>query len=403
MEFKKLLVYCLVIFYLYALAFGLFMTETVKIPAPIIFGLPLVFFARQHVMRFFYHKEMFLFAMASFLYNVVGMNDYRSFFATLITILICALYFNYFVGSSRSRFTTSVVLFFLLLMLSMIVMILDHNYASIIDPIRIAMLDEQVKQSPSGLSITQFTFGYQVAAFTTMILVATFTFKQSLLVKLIALFFCMVCLYLGMNRSAFISFCAAIVIFLIAYYRYKAVFLLACTILICFAAYAYLLKGNFDDKNNILSKNSAKEANDFNRADLAAENLKIVANYPFGLIFYGKSWDEVTYRNPSFPFGLSSHNAYLMFVTLLGPFLGFGLLGAIYYRILSLFWQAIKSIHKKKQPLYLALFFSFFAVSINALSHNGWLLSVDGPTIFLYFAILQYNNISDTGNDILSA
>jgi len=403
MELKKLLVYCFVIFYLYALAFGLFMTETVKIPAPVLFGLPIVFFARQHVMRFLYHKEMFLFATASFLYNIVGMNDYRSFFATLITIFICALYFNYFVGLSKNRFVASIVLFFLLLMLSMIIMILDHNYASIIDPIRSAMLDEQVKQSPSGLSITQFTFGYQIAAFTTMILVAAFTFKQNLIVKLVALCFCMLCLYLGMNRSAFISFGAAAAIFLIVYYRYKAIFLLACTILICFAGYTYVLKGNSDNKNNILSKNNAKEANDFNRADLAAENLKIVADYPFGLIFYGKNWEEVTYRNPSFPFGLSSHNAYLMFVTLLGPFLGFGLLGAIYYRILSLFAQVIKSIHKKKQPLYFALFFSFFAVSINALSHNGWLLSVDGPTIFLYFAILQYNNMSDTGNDILLA
>jgi hypothetical protein len=92
-----------------------------------------------------------------------------------------------------------------------------------------------------------------------------------------------------------------------------------------------------------------------------------------------------------------------MFVTLLGPFLGLGLLGAIYYRILSLFWNTVKNIHKKNQPLFLALFFSFFAISINALSHNGWLLSVDGPTIFLYFAILQYNVTSDTGNDILLA
>ncbi|WP_439696884.1 O-antigen ligase family protein [Mucilaginibacter sp. AW1-7] len=403
MELKKLLVYCFVIFYLYVLAFGIFMTETVKIPAPAVFGLPLIFFAGQPATRFLYYKEMLFFITALFLYNIVGMNDYRSFFATLITIFICALYFNYFVGSSRSRFVASIVLFFLLLMVSMIIMILDHNYASIIDPIRIAMLDEQVKQSPSGLSITQFTFGYQVAAFTTMILVAAFTFKQNLLIKLVVLCCCLVCVYLGMNRSAFISFCAATATFLIIYYRYKAVFLLIITILVCFAAYTYMLKDNFDNKNNILSKNTAKEANDFNRADLAAENLKIVANYPFGLIFYGKTWDEVTYRNPSFPFGLSSHNAYLMFVTLLGPFLGLGLLGAIYYRILSLFWNTVKNIHKKNQPLYLALFFSFFAISINALSHNGWLLSVDGPTIFLYFAILQYNVTSDTGNDILLA
>jgi hypothetical protein len=275
-------------------------------------------------------------------------------------------------------------------------MVLDHRYPNIIDPLRSKMLDEQVKQSPSGLAITQFNFGYQVAAFTAFVFVAAYTFRQYILIKLLVLCGCMICLYLGMNRSAFVSFGGAVIVFLFIYYRYKAVLLVVATVLVGFAVYTYVLKGNMDEKNNILSKNQAKEANEYNRANLAIENLKIFADYPFGLIFYGKNWDDVTYRNPLFTFGLSSHNAYLMFITYLGPFLGLGILGALYYRIVRLFYQTIKNAHYKNNALYLALFFSFIAVSLNALSHNGWLMSVDGPTIFLYFAILQYNNIAQS-------
>jgi hypothetical protein len=163
----------------------------------------------------------------------------------------------------------------------------------------------------------------------------------------------------------------------------------------CFAIYTYFLKDNLDSKNNILTKNEAKQANDYNRADMALENLKVYADYPFGLIFYGKSWEEVTYRNPLFTFGLSSHNAYLMFFTYLGPFLSLGLLGAIYYRIVRLFRETIKHIRLKPNALLLPLFFSFIAISLNALSHNAWLISADGPTLFLYFAILQSAKIAE--------
>jgi len=386
---KRFIVFSVVLTYLYTLVFGIFMTGIFRIPAPIVLGILLLPFIKAPVQHFAYYKECLFIIIALFLYYIVGMADYKAFFANVITILTCAFYFNHFVGLNKRRFNISVVIVFLLLSLSMLLMILDHTQQGIIDPLRSTMLGEPVKQSPSGIAATQFTFGYQIAAFTAFAFVATFTFRLHAIIKVIVFFACIVCLYLGMNRSAFISFAVAVVIFIFIYYKFKAVLLLAAATIICFLSYTYLLKDTLDSKNNILSKNEAKGANDFNRANMAEENLKICADYPFGLIFYGKTWEDVTYRNPLFTFGLTSHNAYLMFITYLGPFLGLGLLGAIYYRITRLSREIMQHVKLRSNAFMPALCFSFIAVSLNALSHNGWLMSADGPTLFLYFGIMQ--------------
>jgi hypothetical protein len=389
MLIKKIVVFGLMAGYLYTVAFNIFMTAIFRIPAPMIFGLLLLPFIQRPLPPFIYYRECFLFTLALFLYHIVGMNDYTGFFLSFVTIIACALYFNYFVGTNKLRFHTSVIMLFAWLAFSMIIMVLDHTHPDIIDALRSRMLDEQVKQSPAGIATTQFTFGYQIAAFTTFAFIATFTFRLNSLVKVLVFCVCMLFLYLGMNRSALISFAGAVMVFLFIQYRFKAVILVALVAIISLLIYNYVLKDNFDSKNNILAKNEAKEANDFNRANMAAENLKIFADYPFGLIFYGKDWDEVTYRNSLFTFGLSSHNAYLMFITYLGPFLGIGLLGAIYYRITRLFAEVVKHIKLKHNAVLVALVFAFIATSLNALSHNGWLIDADGPTLFLYFAILH--------------
>lgn len=394
MLLKKSLFYSLMFFYLYTLAFGIFMTDTLRIPAPVIFCI-LLFFVQKPILDFGYYNELIIFVIGVFFYQVVGMSNYIGFFAILLTVIPCALYFNYFVGSNKLRYYSSLLMFFFLLAGSMVIMVLDHSMAGIIDPIRSMLLGEPVKQSPSGLAVTQFNFGYQVVSLSTFAFIASCTTRQYLIVRVLVLAACVICIYLGMNRSAFISFGIAVTLFLFIYYRYKAVFLVAATVIICFGLYTYVLKDNMDEKNNILSKNQAKQANDFNRINMAAENLKIFADYPFGLVFYGKTWDEVTYRNPMFTFGLSSHNAYLMFITLLGPFLGLGILWAIYYKTVRLFWQTIKNVKHKGNAIYVALFFSFIAVSLNALSHNGWLMSVDGPTLFIYFAVLHHSKLKD--------
>ena len=155
----------------------------------------------------------------------------------------------------------------------------------------------------------------------------------------------------------------------------------------------FKIKNVFQQINNILSKNQAKQANDFNRATMSMENLTVMADYPYGLIFYGKTWEEATYRSPVFVDGISSHNSYLMFITYLGPFLGIGLLFAIYSPIIRTFWKNLSVIHSRQHSLFTAILFSFIAISLNAFSHNGWLLSVDGPTLFLYLAILHYEKL----------
>ncbi|MDB5287170.1 MAG: O-Antigen ligase [Mucilaginibacter sp.] len=394
MLFKNLLVIFLMTMYLYTLAFGIFMTSFFRIPAPVIFCFPLMLFYNVPVQRFAYWTETVLFTIALTLYYLVGQNDFKYLILCIITIGVCALYFNYFVGFSQFRFKLTVIIFFALLFFSMLLMVLDHNYQSIIDPLRSLLLGEPIKQSPAGLALTQFVFGYQIVAFTAFILVLTATLRFNLLIIFIVFLACMAFIYLGMNRSALISFAVSVAVFLFVYYWYKAaVLFIGLALVMGVFLYTYALKNNTDQKNNILAKNQAKQANDFNRLTLASENLAIYSNYPFGLMFYGKSWEEVTYRNPVFPDGLSSHNAYLMFLTYLGPFLGLGLLGAIYYRINRLYWITFKHIKLKPNAILVSLLFSLLAVSFNAFSHNGWLLSADGPTLFLYYGVLQGSKI----------
>src|SRR5690606_5998068 len=93
-----------------------------------------------------------------------------------------------------------------------------------------------------------------------------------------------------------------------------------------------VLKDNLDSYNNIITKNE-NNMQEYNRSTLAAENLRIYSGYPYGLIFYGKNWSDVIYRNEVFSSGITSHNAYLMFLTYLGPFLGLGILIGLYHRI----------------------------------------------------------------------
>ena len=336
MIIKKVIVFGLMLAYIYTLTFGIFMTDILRVPAPLIFGLPLLIFASKTYQPFTYFTEVGLLVCAVFLYYVVGMEDYKAFLAYSFTIMVCALYFNYFVGVNRTRFKISVAAFFSFLFISMIVMVFDHNYQVLVDSLRDLMLDEKTKQSPSGLGITQFTFGYQLITFTSFVFIATILFRLNFLIKLAVFCLCIFFIYLGMNRSVFICFTGVGVMFLLVYYRLKALPIIAAGILMGLMVYSIANDSNIDTKNNILAKNQAKQANDFNRAVMAEENLKIYADYPFGLIFYGKTWEEVTYKNPEFPDGLPSHNAYLMFFTYLGPFLGLGLIGAIYYKPLRL-------------------------------------------------------------------
>jgi hypothetical protein len=204
-----------------------------------------------------------------------------------------------------------------------------------------------------------------------------------------------------MQRSVLVTFAFAITLFFIIYYRLKAVLIIGTVLFISLLFYNFVLINSIDASNNILTKNIDNKP-EFNRTLLTTENLRIFADHPFGLIFYGKNWSDVIYRNQIFSSGITSHNAYLMFITYLGPFLGLGLLIVIYRKILNIGFNALKEIRLKENALLICLCFSFLAVSINSLSHNGWLISADGPTLFLYFSILHFDKVKSETDNLVS-
>lgn len=379
--------------YLYTLSFGIFMTQIFRIPAPLVFCLPLILFFKEGKLPFLYTKEAMLFFSALFFYDFIGMADRLAFFASLIVISCCIFYFNFFVGYNRGRFNLSMAIFYMLLFFSAVIMVLNHFFPARIDQLRSTLLNDTIMQSPAGLALTQFNYGYQLAALVSFIFVFTHVFRLNILVKLLAFIICVTFIYLGMNRSVFVTFLSSSFLFVVFYYRYKSIFIISAAVLIGFVSYAFIIKENFDAKNNIMAKNEGKNANYYNRVGLSEENLKVYADYPFGLIFYGKNWGEVTYRSTIFTNGLTSHNAYLMFFTYLGPFLGLGLLIFLYYNVGKIFLGVLSKIKLRENALLIGLCFSFLGVSINAFSHNGWLVSADGPTLFLYFSILHLAKI----------
>jgi len=387
----KLIVAVLVVMYLYTLSFGIFMTDFFRIPTPLIFCFPLVFlFGEREKLEFLYKRELIFLCVAMFLYNVIGFSDYMVFIANILCIGMCAAYFNYFVGINRKRFDITIYIFIALLTLSGVVMVFNSFYFSEINNLRSILMGESVVQSPSGIAIYQFNFGYQLAALVPFLLIFTFVFEKPSIVKILSLLVCLLFIYLGMQRSVFVGFVCSVFLFLLLYYNYKAIFIVLFAVCAAFVFYTYVLKDNLDSYNNILTKNE-HNMQEYNRSTLAAENLRIYSEYPYGLIFYGKDWSDVTYRNEVFSSGLTSHNAYLMFLTYVGPFLGLGILAGLYYKIGKIIVGAFRNVRKKEFALMICLCCSFITISINSLSHNSWLVSANGPTFFLYFAILHLN------------
>lgn len=384
----KFITTVLVLLYLYTLAFGIFMTPVFRIPAPLIFCLPLLLFCKDQGATGFRHGAILLLLLIScFFYDVVALSEANSFGAHGTTIILCACFFNYYVGEDRDRLNTAVYVFFGWLCCSALVMVMDHfhDYTFLL---RNALMGEPVLQSPSGIAIYQFTFGYQLAALTSFAFIHTCVFRQSFLIKAGVFLLCAAFLFLGMQRSAFVAFICVVAVFMLLYYGAKAVMALGMIALICGSLYNFVLKGQLENTENIVTKNVHNDAA-YNRSGLVEENLRVYLDYPYGLIFYGKTWGDVIYRDYVFASGITSHNAYLMFFTYLGPFLGLGLLIAIYYKVISIIIYVVRFIRQPEHAMLVCLSFAFIGTSINALSHNPWLIDADGPTLFLYFAILH--------------
>lgn len=386
---KKITISVFMLLYLYSVAYGIFMTELFRIPAPFIFGIPLFFLFKEDVTRFLYKREALVFLGAILVYYGFAQEDIKNAIANSLVILFCAAYFSFFVGTNFRRFNTSVLVFFGLLFFSCIVMVFNHVYEGQAIQLRGMLMGEQVQQSPSGVSLTIFTFGYQLAALVSFLPVYTIVYKKSIPVKVIAILVCLIFIYLGMNRSVLITFLVSNLLFLMCYYNYKAILVAGVAVVAGVLLYSYVLQKSTENSNNIIAKNADSDTR-YSRSGLLVENLKIYADYPYGLIFHGKNWEEVIYRHHVFGSGITSHNAYLMFFTYLGPFLGLGFLFLIYHRVLEPIRRAIRNIKSEDEALLVCLCFAFIGVSMNALSHNGWLVGADGPTFFLYFSLLHF-------------
>ena len=383
----KFIIIGFMILYLYTISFGIFMTEIFRIPAPLIFCFPLIFLYRtKKEAPFHYIKEVMLITIAIFLYYVVGLSEFKAFAKNMLTVLICASYFNYFVSNNRARYNGSIIIFYVLLTLSALVMVFDHFYP--IEHLRSTLMNEQVMQSPAGIAIYQFTFGYQLAALTPFLFIYTCMYNKYFLIKLAVLGICLGFLLLGMQRSAFVAFVLCSCLFLILYFRFKAIILIAAAIFICGIAYTMFIQESLDGVSNIITKNERSNPS-HDRSTFTAENINILLSHPYGLIFYGKTWGDVIYRNYIFGEGTTSHNAYLMFITYLGPFLGIGLLFSIYRNIISSICNVLLKMHLRENYKLICLSFSFLAISMNSFFHNGWLIEGNGPTVFLFFGILH--------------
>jgi len=383
----KLIVALLMILYLYVLSFGIFLTDIFRVPAPLIFCFPLIFlFKNKEESPFLYIKEVVFISLAIFLYYFVGLAEFKTFARNMLSVMVCALFFNYFIGANRRRFNTAVIIFYSLLTFSAILMLIDSIYG--IETFRGLLLDEKVMQSPAGIAVYQFNFGYQLAALTPFLFIYTCIYNKPFIVTVIVLFVCLVFLLLGMQRSAFVTFLFATTSFLLIYYRFKAVFFISISVVLCGLIYYFVLNDYLDGMENIIVKNETSNPA-HNRTSLSEENINIYLEHPYGLIFYGKTWSDAIYRNYIFSDGITSHNAYLMFITYLGPFLGIGLLISIYHKICRIFLNLIQVIRKPENKFLVCLCFSFLSVSINAIFHNAWLIEANGPTVFLFFSILH--------------
>lgn len=393
---RKSAFYVLLLLFIYVTTFNIFITGIFKVPAPLIFLVPLLLFDKIKGTRFEYGYQLLVFFIAAVLYKLIGEADIPGFFAVLITVLCFAVFFNYVIANSLQRITIAIAIFYSLLMLSGLLMFIDHQYS--ITRLRSLLVASDVLQGPSGIATTIFAFGYQMAALTAFLFSAVILFKKNWLFSLSVMVLALSFIFFGMQRSVLIAFGFVAVMLIVFYYRAKSIVVFCALIAIFLVGQNYIGQFSADKKQqNIFNKNETQSGRNEMRGDLMSENIAVITDYPFGLLFYGKNWNDVVQHNFVYKNGTSvitSHNAYLMFITYLGPLLGMVLLVLLYLKVGKVIGGAFRQIRRKENALLISLSCSFIAISINSFFHNEWLLDGSGPTLFLYFSILQMAKIS---------
>lgn len=388
---NKIIFFVLFFMFIYVTTFNIFLTGLFRVPAPMVFLAPLLLFYRNRTVRFQYSYQLLLFFIAAMLYMLIAQEEIASFFAFLINLCCVVLFFNYILAHNKQRLIGAIAVFYCLLFFSGIIMLIDHRIN--ITQFRAILSAGNILQSPSGISDTIFSFGYQMAALTSFILACTIMFKSNWFVNITLLLVAICFIFFGMQRSVLVAFSVSGFLLLLFYYKSKSILFFLAIVGLLFVGQGYV--GQFsEDKNqlNILSKNVKNSSRGEMRGSLMSENIKVISNYPFGLLFYNKSWNDVVKHNyvyKSGPHVITSHNAYLMFITYLGPVLAISLLILLYHRLSQIIWHSLKYIHLRENIILASLSCSFISVSVNSFFHNEWLLAGNGPTLFLYFCILQ--------------
>ncbi|QIL41808.1 hypothetical protein G7074_22595 [Pedobacter sp. HDW13] len=252
---KKIMFLFLLFGYVYATTFNIFMTGIFRIPAPVVFLAPLIYFYRTEITRFSYGKELLVFFIAAMFFYLIGQADITSFFALLIVAGCFALLFNYVIGTNIQRMNIAVGFFFGVLLLSGLIMFIDHEYN--MAPIRSLLVQEDVLQAPAGISTTIFTFGYQMAALTPFMVVNAVLFKRSWLLNLLLFGLSMCLIFFGMQRSVMVAFAVVVGLFFLSYYKFKSVLLFGLLAGMFFIAQSSLEQFSGDKKQqNILNKSA---------------------------------------------------------------------------------------------------------------------------------------------------
>ncbi|MDB5144684.1 MAG: hypothetical protein JWQ66_3397 [Mucilaginibacter sp.] len=400
MMIRKMFMIALMLLYLYTLTFIIYLNAYFQIPT-IIFGVALVclFFDRKASWLFGW-EFMFLIG-ANVLYYGIGLSDFKTVFINLSVIVTCGLYFNYFIGTNHKRFIASLLIFLGWLSLSIAVMFADRAYPQIVDKYRAILIGGDIVQSPSGICTTIFTFGYQLAAIVTFVFVYVLLKKRNSFIPVLVFAACIIPVFYGMQRSVLIGFITAGFIALVALYKSRSIPIIFGVGLLAAVFFTQVYNLNDDTNRDIFTKNAQNNENGEDRSGLVTEDLKIYSSYPFGLVFYNLQWNEVSRNTPAFAGGLTSHNAYLMFFTYLGPILSGLLLIGIYYSIAKIFRRALLNPQDKDNIILLGVCFAFLAISMNSLFHNAWLVNANGPTLFLYFSVLYLGKMKAAKDEAL--
>src|SRR5690606_41109827 len=100
---KRIIFFVLIFLYVYVTTFNIFLTEIIKVPAPILILTPLLIFYSQDNVNFRYGLQGILFFIAVMLNMLIGESELVGLFAFIINLACFIIFFNYIIGDNLER------------------------------------------------------------------------------------------------------------------------------------------------------------------------------------------------------------------------------------------------------------------------------------------------------------